>query len=406
MGIEFKHRVLPNGLTVIAEVDPSAHSAAAGYFVRTGARDEPAPVMGVSHFLEHMMFKGTDTISAEQLNETFDDLGARHNAYTSSEVTCFYAHVLPDVMDEAVGLLSRMMRPALREDDFDTEKNVILEEIAMYADNPFWVLYEECMDRYYRPHAMGHRVLGTNETIRALTREQMAGYFSDRYAPDNMVLSLAGKVDFDRMCDLADSVCGDWKPSGTARDLGSPGANAETFRLTDESHSRGYLLGVAPGPAQDDDRRHAASILAKVLGGGGNSRLHWALVEEGIAEEAMAEFSPHDGCGTFLVYASGEPDRLETFAEVINREIAGLLETITETDLERIRNRILTGETTAGEKPEGRMQRLGRRWSAVGEYMPLEEKLAKINAVTLEDLAAVAGAFDPTPRLIGTLAPS
>ena len=352
MGIEFKHRVLPNGLTVIAEVDPSAHSAAAGYFVRTGARDEPAPVMGVSHFLEHMMFKGTDTISAEQLNETFDDLGARHNAYTSSEVTCFYAHVLPDVMDEAVGLLSRMMRPALREDDFDTEKNVILEEIAMYADNPFWVLYEECMDRYYRPHAMGHRVLGTNETIRALTREQMAGYFSDRYAPDNMVLSLAGKVDFDRMCDLADSVCGDWKPSGTARDLGSPGANAETFRLTDESHSRGYLLGVAPGPAQD------------------------------------------------------EPDRLETFAEVINREIAGLLKTITETDLERIRNRILTGETTAGEKPEGRMQRLGRRWSAVGEYMPLEEKLAKINAVTLEDLAAVAGAFDPTPRLIGTLAPS
>lgn len=406
MGIEFKHRVLPNGLTVIAEVDPSAHSAAAGYFVRTGARDEPTPLMGVSHFLEHMMFKGTDTISAEQLNETFDDLGARHNAYTSSEVTCFYAHVLPDVMDEAVGLLSRMMRPALRKDDFDTEKNVILEEIAMYADNPFWVLYEECMDRYYRPHALGHRVLGTNESIKALTRDQMAGYFEERYAPDNMVLSLAGRVDFDRMCGLAESVCGDWKPTGAERDMGTPGANAETFRLTDESHSRGYLLGVAPGPAQDDDRRHAASILAKVLGGGGNSRLHWALVEEGIAEEAMAEFSPNDGCGTFLVYASGEPDRLETFAEVINREISGLLETITETDLERIRNRILTAETTAGEKPEGRMQRLGRRWSAVGEYTPLEEKLAKINAVTLEDLAAVAGAFDPTPRLIGTLAPS
>jgi predicted Zn-dependent peptidase len=406
MAIEFKHRVLDNGLTVIAEVDANAHSAAAGYFVRTGARDEPAALMGVSHFLEHMMFKGTASISAEELNERFDDLGARHNAYTSSEVTCFYAHVLPDVMDDAVGLLSEMMRPALRQEDFDTEKQVILEEIAMYADNPFWVLYEEAMARYYAPHAMGHRVLGTTRSITDLSRDAMEGYFRDRYAPDNMVLSIAGRVEFDRVCALAESACGDWEPTGARRDVGEPGANTERFSLKDENVSRGYLLGVAPAPAQDDEARYAAMVLAKLLGGGGNSRLHWALVEEGIAEEALAEYSPHDGCGTYLVYASGEPGSLTTFAEVINREIAGLVESVTPTDLERIRTRIRTGETTAGERPEGRMQRLGRRWSAVGDYLPLEEKLARINAVTEDKIAAVAAAFDPTPRLIGTLAPA
>src|SRR5690606_38952834 len=139
----FQHATLPNGLTVIAEVDPEAHTAAAGFFVKTGARDEASPLMGVSHFLEHMMFKGTDQRSAEELNRQFDLIGARNNAYTTSELTCFYASVLPERLlgaGGAVDLLADMMRPALREEDFDTEKKVILEEIAMYEDNPFWVL--------------------------------------------------------------------------------------------------------------------------------------------------------------------------------------------------------------------------------------------------------------------------
>jgi len=240
---------------------------------------------------------------------------------------------------------------------------------------------------------------------RWVTRDEMAAYFYDRYAPDNMVLSVAGRVDFDRVCGLAETTCGDWSPTGTTRDPGTPGANAEKFRRTDESVSRGYLLGVAPGPAQDDDRRYAAMVLGRLLGGGGNSQLYWALVEEGIAEEALAEYSPHDGCGAFLVFASGEPDRLETFGEVIGREAKGLAGSTTETDLERIRNQVLTGETTAGERPEGRMQRLGRRWSAMGDYQPLEERLAKINAVTLDDLASLVEAYDPTPVLVGTLSP-
>src|SRR5882724_3919279 len=130
--ISFQQHRLPNGLTIIAEVDPAAHSAAAGFFVKTGARDEATPVMGVSHFLEHMMFKGTEDLTAEELNRRFDEIGARNNAFTSNEMTCFHAHVLPEYLGQGLDLLGRMMRPALKPTDFDTEKGVILEEIAMY----------------------------------------------------------------------------------------------------------------------------------------------------------------------------------------------------------------------------------------------------------------------------------
>ena len=165
MPVTFQERVAPNGLRIIAEVDPGAHSAAAGFFVKTGARDESSDLMGVSHFLEHMMFKGTEEISADDLNRRFDEIGARNNAYTSHELTCFYAHVLPERLPEANDLLARMMRPALRQEDFDREKNVILEEIAMYKDEPYWVLFEHAMEKHYGSHALGHRVLGTGRRL-------------------------------------------------------------------------------------------------------------------------------------------------------------------------------------------------------------------------------------------------
>ena len=197
MSIEVRSTTLPNGLTLLAEVDAQAHTAAAGFFVRTGARDESTAEMGVSHFLEHMMFKGSDRRSSLQVNEDFDRIGASHNAFTSGEMTCFHAHVLPERHSEAIEMLADLMRPSLRQADFDEEKGVILEEIAMYEDNPFMALYESMMERYYGAHPMGHRVLGTKASITALGRDTMERYFRDRYASDTMALAVAGNVDFD-----------------------------------------------------------------------------------------------------------------------------------------------------------------------------------------------------------------
>ena len=406
MAVDFKQCVLPNGLTVIGEIDPSAHSAAAGFFVRTGARDEPDAIMGVSHFLEHMMFKGTESISAEALNRRFDDMGAQHNAYTSSEVTCFYAQVLPELMGDAVDLLGAMMRPALRQAEFETEKQVILEEIAMYKDNPFWVLYEEAIDRYFRPDGLAHRVLGTDDTVGAMTSEQMRVYFEDRYSADNTVVSVAGRLDFDAVCDSIGRICGGWARTGATRDASPPTVNRDHFRLEDESVSRGYLLGLSPAPAATDDRRYEAMVLAQLLGGDGNSRLHWALVEEGIAEESQAAYDPSDGVGAFMVYASGEPDRLERFAEVIERVIEGLADSITEDDVLRIRSKVATAATLSGEKSGDRMQRIGRQWTSIGAYRSLEEEVARIDSITVAGLRELCGAFDPAPVMLGTMRPS
>ncbi len=405
MPVTFREATLDNGLKIIAEVDDDMHSAAAGFFVRTGARDEPGELMGVSHFLEHMMFKGTEELNAELINQGFDAMGARNNAYTSNEVTCFHAHVLPEFLPRAVDLLAKMMRPALRQADFDTEKSVILEEIAMYKDNPFWVLYEECVDRHYRPHPLAHRVLGTEETVGAMTRDQMDAYFRARYSADNTVLSLAGRLDFDRVVDQANALCGSWQRTGAARDETPPPTAGERFELRDESVSRGYVIAIMSGPGVRDERRYAASMLAHVLGSPDNSRLHWALIETGLAEEAQAAFDPHAGVGDYFVYASGDPARLDEIWAACEREIAQLPDTLTEEDLERVRNKIATAATLSGERPNDRMQRLGRLWTATGGYRTLEQELARIQAVTLDDIRRLCAEFPLDRPTLGRLLP-
>lgn len=406
MSITFKQRTLANGLTIIAECDPSAHSAAAGFFVRTGARDEAPALMGVSHFLEHMMFKGTESLSAEQLNKSFDEIGARNNAYTSNEVTCFYAHVIPERLDRSLDLLGQMMRPALRQADFDTEKGVILEEIAMYKDNPFWVLYEAAIDRHYAPHPMSHRVLGTTDTITALQSEQMRTYFEDRYSADNTVVAIAGNADFERCCDRVEAVCGGWRRTGTSKTRSRPTPNAVQFELRDAKVNRGYLLALAPGPGVADDERYAAALLAQVLGMSDNSRLHWALVESGIAEEAQAAFDPHDGVGDYYIYASGDPGSLDEIWAIISEQCRTLVESATQDDLVRLRNKIATAATLGSERPSDRMQRLGRVWSSLGVHLPLEAELDRIERVTLEELRDVGARFPIAPRTVGRLLPA
>ena len=406
MPVTFQHATLPNGLTIIAETDPDADSAACGFFVKTGARDEARPLMGVSHFLEHMMFKGTAEITAEDLNKRFDQMGARNNAYTSGELTCFYAHVLPERLPAAVELLGRMMRPALREDDFSREKQVILEEIAMYKDEPNWVLSEEAVDRHYRGHPLGYRVLGLPETIQAMTAAEMCAYFESRYSADNTVVALAGRLDFAAAVRDVERWCGSWKPTRVSRERARPATGGGPFEMRDAKVSRAYLIGLWPGPGMEDPRRYAAMLLSQVLGASDNSRLHWALIETGLAEEAAAGYDPHDGSGDFFVFAGCDPGRADEVWSVIRREIAGLVDSITEDDLVRLRNKLATAVTLGAERPSDCMQRIGRYWTYLGRYATLEEELARISAVTRADLAALAAEFPLEPTTVGRLLPA
>ncbi len=406
MAIDFKQATLDNGLTVVAEVDDNAHTAACGFFVRTGARDESTDVMGVSHFLEHMMFKGTKRRTAADVNREFDEIGARYNAYTTAEMTTFYASILPERLDQAVDLLGDMLRPALREEDFATEKNVILEEIAMYMDQPFWVLYERVTEERFGKHPLGHRILGTTDTIEALTAAQMREYFTARYSADNTTVALAGKLDFDQVMDQLQSLCGSWNTASPTRDTSAAPAHASSFTTEDERVHRCYQLMLAPGPGAQDERRYAASMLAMAMGDSDNSRLYWALVDPGLADEASMSFDPHDHEGNFLVYASCDPERADEVWSLIELELSSIRTSVTDADLERIRNKAATAATVAGERPGGRMQRLGRLWTYLGEYKSLEDELEAINGVTLDDIHAVYDAFPLKPRAYGRMMPA
>jgi predicted Zn-dependent peptidase len=405
MTVAYHQSTLDNGLTIIAETSDEAHTAAIGFFVKTGARDEPPALMGVSHFLEHMMFKGTKQRTAEDVDRDFDDIGANHNAYTTAEQTAFWAHCLPEHLPRATEILADIMRPSIRPDDFDDEKKVILEEIAMYQDVPFWVLYERATEEYYGSHPLSHRVLGTPETVGGMLRDQMLDYFTTRYSSDNTVVTLAGRLDFEAMVDRIREWCGRWNRTDTERRYPDVPEIEKQFTIELETVNRHYLLMLCPAPAMTDDRRYAAAMLAQVLGDAEGSRLYWALVETGLAEEAQAQYDGRDGVGDCIIYVSCSPENAERVEKIALDEAASLLDSVTDDDLERVRNKVATAATMHGELPGGRMRRLGQVWTYTGEYRSLEDELERINAVTLDELRAVHEAFPIRPRIIGRLSP-
>ena len=209
--MRFQETTLDNGLQVIAELNDQAYSVAAGFFVKTGSRDESAELAGVSHFLEHMTFKGTPRRDAVAVNRDFDRVGAKHNAQTSEEDTFYHVTCLPEYLPQAFDVLSDILRPTLRGDDFETEKKVIIEEIRMYLDNPMSVAYEAAKATHFGEHPLGNSILGTVESIACLQADQMREYFAHRYCPSNIVLAFAGKWDWNSLVGLAQAHCGAWQ---------------------------------------------------------------------------------------------------------------------------------------------------------------------------------------------------
>ena len=406
MTFTFCETTLDNGLRIVAEHSGSAVTSAIGFFVKTGARDETAPLMGVSHFLEHMMFKGSDSISAEEVDLAFDDLGAEHNAFTSGEMTAFWGAGLPEVLVDIHDILATILRPALRQKDFDDEKKVIIEEIAMYDDQPFWVLYEHTMEHYYGKHPLGHRVLGTNETIHSMKREELLSYFNHRYSADNTIIAITGKLDFERMVDQIQSFAGTWERTGATREYDSFERNGGKVQQVIDDLNQHYIMMVMPSPSFQDERKYAAAALAAILGGGDGSRFHWSLVDSGLAEAASVSADASDGYGEQLAWAICDPSDADKVADIMRTEMERVVSTLTTEDLVRVVAKAATTAAIGSEQPAGRMQRLGGMLTTGGEYISLEDELARIESLTLKDLESVADEFPWAPLLEASTAHS
>jgi predicted Zn-dependent peptidase len=388
--VEFANHTLPNGLEIVAECDGDAYSSAFGFFVKTGARDETGSVSGVSHFLEHMMFKGTPTRSADDVNRQFDEMGAHYNAFTNEENTVFYAAVLPEYQHNAVALLADILRPSLREEDFNTEKQVILEEIKMYEDQPPFGADEKCRAAFFGPHPLGRSVLGTAKSITDLSVSAMRGYFDTRYSPGNIVLACAGRIDFPALVDTASKCCGHWQPVPIQRNLSAAAPHLSFQVLSKEIATQQYVIELTPGPSAEDNDRYAAKLLATILGDDTGSRLYWELVDPGLAEQVTLSHCEYLGAGLMITYMSCEPhcagDNLQSILKVYRlAETKGL----TEAELSQAKSKIRSRLVLSSERPRGRLFAVGSEWVYRREYKTIGEDLDTIPSVPLAEIPAV-----------------
>jgi len=385
--MQFRNQVLDNGLEIIAEVNNEAFSQSLGYFVKTGSRDESPEMAGVSHFLEHMMFKGTPNRSAVDVNRELDDLGSQSNAYTSEEQTVYYMSVLPENQNAALDLLTDMMRPALRDEDFQTERQVILEEIAMYDDQPPYGAMERAMEAYFGDHPLALRVLGTRETVAALDPELMRAYHEARYAPNNLTLVATGCVDFDSLVNSIDGMTKHWKPSSSGRVLRSPTVRSENVSMIHPPATQQYTLQYSPGPGYCDERRYVTRLLASILGDDSGSRLFWELVDTGLAESAALFTQEFEECGLICTFLACAPEQQEENWEAIDKTLAaGKQSPITERELELAKNKICAGMILGSERPSNRLFSVGNAWTFRRKYETIQAATLHYQAVRLQDV--------------------
>ena len=405
MALTFHHHRLPNGLDIVAEINPDSYSFAAGLFVKTGSRDEEAKLNGVSHFLEHMMFKGSSKYTWEDVNRIFDEIGARYNAFTTQEMTAYYANVIPEFTERAIEHLSHLLRPELRQTDFDTEKKVILEEIAMYLDDPGHRLYERLMELHFGNHPLSMSVLGSAQSITDLKRDEMASYFKSRYGPGNMVLSVTGRLDFDEVVRLATKYMGDWPHVEAPRKQPPPTYKPQKHHLSDAKLNRQYTMGMTPGPSAQDERRFAARVLSDVVGDSDGSRFYWALVDNAIAEDADFGFYPHDACGSFYISLTTDPERSDQALDIALKELEKVKNDLNDEEVERAKNKIASGLVLSGEVPIGRMRAIGGQWMYNEEYRSLEQDMDTLMKVTPDSLRQLMREFTFDPMTVVSLGP-
>lgn len=399
---EFRETTLSNGLRVAAEIDSRGYSAALGYFVQAGSRDETDQQSGLSHFLEHMMFKGTEKRSAADVNRELDELGGQGNAYTTEEQTVYYATVLPKFQDKLVDLLTDMLSPALSNEEFEVERKVILEEIAKYEDQPPFGAFERSMEVHYGPRGLGRRVLGTAESIRAMTASKMREYFSAMYRPDNMVLAATGNIDFDGLVSQVEKLTTSWNSRSDVASEGFQPDDPQTLpdgialdpHLYIPDLHQSYLVKIGDGPSESSSDRYASRVLASILGDEGGSRMFWDLIDTGRAE--VATVWPHEftDCGAWFTYLVCSPDDLianRKQIETIFNDVA--LHGVTDDELSQTINKASAGIIMQSERPSNRLFGLGSRWLTKREHLSTDDRLDRIRCVTVDDVSSAAKTY-------------
>lgn len=398
----FYTHTLANGLQMLGQQIPGMQSAAAVFWVRTGTRDEDVEQMGVSHFLEHMAFRRTPHFEGK-VDRLFEEMGADHNAATWLEMTFYWARVLSENLPTAIDVLADLTRPVLDADDFDQERNVILEEIARYQDMPTHLLVSNFMRDYFGNHPLAWETLGTEETIKSLRVEQMREYWARRYGASNIIFAIAGHFEWEQVTKHVTDLCGEWEPGEAGRTLLPAEFQPSTHVYPNQKFVQEQIAIGTPTVPRDDPRYFVSAVLATILGDDTGSRLYWAVYHKGLAESVSAQPMQFQDNGLMLVHVATDPDKARRALLATQGELERLQRfDVQQDELDRAKAKLLSSVIIGGESTNERVMSLIRSWLAWGRLETLEDLRNQIEAVSLDDLRQLVEEFPVWPNQIVT----
>ena len=396
------------GLRVVTEALPELHSVTLGAWVGSGARDEQGAEWGASHFLEHLLFKGTDRRSAREIAEAIESVGGEMNAFTTHEQTVFYVRVPDAQLEPAFDVLADVLwNPAFRVDDVESERRVILEEIGMRDDTPDDLVHDLFAGALFPDHPLGREVLGSDTSITEMARDDIAAYHAAHYRPSNVVLAAAGNLTHDRVLELIDARFPSTEGTRPARPRTEPGASDPVVVLHRDTEQTHVVTGVRALPALDPDR-YALTIMNQVLGGGMSSRLFQEIREtRGLAYSVFSYSASFDDAGYVAIYAGTAPEHVPETLSVIDAELDRVVKDgLTEAEIASAKGHLVGSLAMSLETSASRMRRLGRSELVEGEIPSLEELIARVEAVTAEDVGRVIDrVFADAPRSLAVVGP-
>ena len=394
-----RRTVLPNGLNVLTERMDHLRSVAMGVWIKSGSRCEAPEINGISHFVEHMLFKGTRSRTAQRIACEMDSIGGNLDAFTGKETICFNVKSLSDHVPIALDVLTDLvLNPVFAPPDIERERGVILEEIKIDEDNPDVLVHELFTQSFWKGHPLGKPILGTTETVGRLAQEQLFAYHGDRFHAGNMVFSAAGNLDHDHFVEAVTAKFSALAGGETLHELSAPAPSARILLRNKKSLEQVQICLGVPAPPITDNNRYAALILNTVLGGGMSSRLFQTIREEqGLAYSIYSDLSPYRDTGTLCVYAGTSAAKALKVVDLILAEFAKLKETsVSEEELTRAKDQVKGNILLGLESSNARMANLARQEMYFHQFFSVEEVVARIDQVSAGQLQAMAQSlFDP-----------
>lgn len=401
-----RRAVLPNGLTVITEEMKHIRSISIGIWMKTGSRDEDLPWNGISHFIEHMVFKGTKHRSAEQIARQVDSIGGNMDAFTAKECISFSIKVLDEHLPIAMDVLSDLvLNPVFDVQDITRERGVILEEIKMDEDNPDYLVHEIFTQNFWKDHPLGRPILGTRDTVKRFDRTPVIDAYSQRFSPGNMIITAAGYLNHELFVELVAKHFQDMKPQSNGFHSAPPKIVPKIVLRNKKSLEQVQICVGVPSYPITHERRHSSYILNTLLGGGMSSRLFQNIRErQGLAYAIYSDLNPYRDTGCLSIYAGTSRESASKVVECIVSEFRKLkTEAVTQDELRRAKDQLKGSLMLSLESSNARMSNLARQEMYFDHFYGLDELIAKIEAVTAEELQELANQFFNTDSIAVTV---